>query len=45
MEELYKIGKFNIRILLNGDPEYDKTKNCKIFLSVHKYIEATKRFN
>jgi hypothetical protein len=45
MEELYKIGNFNIRTILYGNPKYDHPKNKLIFDSVYKFIETTNRFN
>jgi hypothetical protein len=44
MENLYKIGKFNINTLLYGDSSLNHEMNSKFFACVHKFMEDTKRF-
>jgi hypothetical protein len=45
MENLYKIGKFNLAILLSGSDTYSNATNCKIFQCVQNFIMETKRFS
>ena len=35
----------NLNLLLYGDPRLDQLTNRKIFDTIHKFIEASKRFS
>ena len=45
MDELYKIGKFNIGTLLYGDTTLPPETNARIFEQVQKFMKNTKRFD
>jgi hypothetical protein len=41
LQEIYDLGVVSLDILLYGSNDVDYVTNCKIFDSVHAYIEAT----